>query len=677
VNDKTPGSDTSLASLLALGDAARDPETSERANKYLDEQIALAKIQQEHLKVEREHIKEQRAGLQREASLHDLHAENLKLQSQVLRSQHKQLRSQRLPDRFRTIYQIVLGVVALMVLGVIVYAVYSAATDQSVVVSQFQVPPSFVDDGNNGTVVAGGFLDQLQILQASSRSSQAAKILQDAWSNNIQLQVPDLHVSLGDIHRTLHAWLGHQIQISGEVVEQARPASPKGSGDDTTLTVRGTGFAAKSFSGSATDLPKLLTVAAEYVYSQAEPYLFSAYLEEHGRDAEAIAIIKAAYPTASDKDQPWLLNAWGNALADLNQNAAALDKYEQAIRLNPHFWIEYGNVQDSEISLGREEDAYQVGLLLEKTAHRGSWFTARVPGLYYQVTDFMRMDLPASHQEIVADENAHGGQGSLVGLDAPFDAEMLARMHAHKQATLILQTSPGAGSDPYVMAETAFVQGIMAIDRQDYAQAVTHFQTTTTLLIQNPTQLPNFVTQSVCYLGLALELAGQSAQADAAMAKGGHLVDCYRFKADIAEHRGDWAQAQKDYQAAVELAPSLPQAYDSWGLALMRHHDYADANLKFQQANQRGPHWCDPLKYWGDALAAQGHYKQAIEKYAEASKYTPSWGALELAWGQALDKLGKHADALSHYLTAQSHAESLTAAEHAALATLLTPSSST
>ena len=634
--------------------SGKSPEDLERERKYLDEQIA---------------------HLQREAALHDLHAENLKLQSQALRSQHKQLRSQRLHDRFRTIYQTVLSIIALAVFGVIIYAVYSAATDQSVVVNQFQVPPSFVDAGDNGTVVAGRFLDQLQILQASSRSSQAAKVLQDAWSNDIQLQVPDVHVSLGDIRRTLHNWLGHQIQINGEVVMQ--PGAAGNRDDGILLTVRGTGFVAKSFSGSRVDLSKLLTAAAEYVYGQAEPYTFSAYLEEHGRNAEAIEIIKEAYPTSSDKDRPWLLNAWGNALSALSQNTAALEKYQQAIRLNPRFWLEYGNMQDSQIAQGHEQAAYETGVRMEKLAHRRSWFTARVPGLYYQVTDFMRMDLPASHREILADEAAHGGQGSLVGQDQPFDAEMLARMHADKQASLVLQTSPGAGTDPYVIAETAFVQGLMALDRQDYAAAATQFQTTNTLLTQNPSQMLNFVTQPVCFLGLALGYTGHPKQADADIAQGGHFVDCYRFQADMADHQGDWAPAQQDYQAAVALAPSLPQAYDSWGLALMRHQDYAGAILKFQAANQRGPHWCDPLEHWGDALAAQGKYQEAIEKYAEASKYTPGWGALQLHWGQALDKLSRHSEAMTHYQAAQINAESLSAEDQATLTGLLAASNKT
>lgn len=652
MNDYQKGSKKESVVPPIPGPRARDPKSSERNARYLDEQIALAAAQREQLK--------------REQELHDLNKENLILQGQALRAQHRQLGAQRLHDRIRTVYQSVLSLVALLVLAVIAYAIYSAATDQSVVVNQFQVPPSFDATGNTGTVIASEFLDQLQTLQAASRSSQAAKVLQDAWSSNIQLQVPDVHVSLGDIRRTLHQWLGHEIQINGDLVEQ---------GNQIALTVHGTGFPAKTFSGAPDVLATLINNAADYVYGSAEPYLYTAYLEDNGEDTQAIQLLQADFPTASAKEKPWFLNAWGNALADLNQNAAAADKYQQAIQLDPKFWIAYGNLEDAQLSLGEEEASYQTGIRFERRTHRDHWFAANVPPIQYSAIDYLRMDLPAVHQGMLADEAAHGGQGTQLNQDAPQDAEMLARMHADRQAGFILQTSPGAGSDHYVVAETAFVQGLMALDQQGYAQAVNALLTTDTMVTQYSDVWSNFLTNPVCYLGLAEEFAGHPNQADTAIAQGGHFVDCYRFKGDIDDHRGNWAQAQQDYQAAVNLAPSLPMAYESWGDALARHGDYKGAILKFEQANQRGPHWCDPLEHWGEALAAAGDYRAAIQKYAVAAQYTPGWGTLELHWGQALDKLGRHSEALSHYHAAQENSESLTAAEHAALAQLLAPSS--
>lgn len=621
------------------------PEMSERTARYLDEQAALSRAQREHL--------EQTRGLE---------VENLKLQSRMLRAQHAQLRAQRHHERIRTVYQSVLSLVALAVFAVIVYGVYKATTDQSVVVNQFQVPPDFSASGDNGSVVASEFLDQLHKLQVATRSHQSSLIVHDAWSNDIKLVVPDVHVTIGDIRRNLDAWLGHEIQINGDVVEQ---------GDHVAFTVRGTGFVAKTFTGPRTSLSALLTSAAEYVYGQAESYNFANYLEEHGRDADAVELVKASFPAAAAKERPWLLNAWGNALTDLSQYATASDKYREAIRLDPHFWIAYANLENAQMAMGDQEGAYETGVAMEHAAKRGSWFAAKMPALYYSNTDQLRMDLPAVQQELAADETAHGGVGTLTETDAPLNAEMLARMHADQRARFLLQTSPGAGSNHYVMAESAFVDGLMALDRQNYTQAAAQLETVQTMLAQDSTLVGDFITPPSCYLALAEEYAGHPAKADAALAAGGRFVDCYRFKGDIDAHRGDWAQAQHDYAAAVALAPSLPQAYESWGEALLNHGDYSNAIAKFAAAHQRGPHWCDPLEHWGEALAAKGDYQAAIHRYAEAAKYTPGWGALELHWGEALDKLGEHADALMHYQAAQAHSESLTAADHATLAKLL------
>jgi tetratricopeptide (TPR) repeat protein len=109
----------------------------------------------------------------------------------------------------------------------------------------------------------------------------------------------------------------------------------------------------------------------------------------------------------------------------------------------------------------------------------------------------------------------------------------------------------------------------------------------------------------------------------------GTYVDCYRFRGDILDHRGDWPGAQKAYAAAVELAPDLPAGYYTWGVALSRHGDLAGALAKFKQANQRGPHWADPLKAWGDVLTKQAHWREALIEYDEALKYAPDWAALQ------------------------------------------------
>jgi tetratricopeptide (TPR) repeat protein len=136
---------------------------------------------------------------------------------------------------------------------------------------------------------------------------------------------------------------------------------------------------------------------------------------------------------------------------------------------------------------------------------------------------------------------------------------------------------------------------------------------------------------TICYAAVSYEKTGQPAKADAALNAVGKLtfVDCYRFRGDVLELRGDWSNAQAWYAKAVNLAPSIPLGYYSWGIALAKHGDLDGAAAKLKDANQKGPHWADPLKAWADVLATREHKREALGKYDEALKYAPNWAALK------------------------------------------------
>jgi tetratricopeptide (TPR) repeat protein len=144
----------------------------------------------------------------------------------------------------------------------------------------------------------------------------------------------------------------------------------------------------------------------------------------------------------------------------------------------------------------------------------------------------------------------------------------------------------------------------------------------------NPAVGNNFAGYN-CWIAPAEEAAGHPDRADALLKSAGTYVDCYRFRGDILDGRGDWTGAQKAYADAVTLAPDLPAAYYSWGVALAKHGDLAGGEAKFRDANQRGPHWADPLKAWGDVLVKQGNTKEALAKYDEALKFAPNWKELK------------------------------------------------
>jgi tetratricopeptide (TPR) repeat protein len=193
-------------------------------------------------------------------------------------------------------------------------------------------------------------------------------------------------------------------------------------------------------------------------------------------------------------------------------------------------------------------------------------------------------------------------------------------------ARITLQTAKSDLSDVNGAVASHFVLGRLAAEAGDVGKAAEEMEAFAKGYV-DPNIVFNYPGYS-CWVARAEEAAGHPDHADAVLKSAGTFVDCYRFRGDILDHRGDWVAAQRAYAAAVALAPHLPAGYYSWGAALARHGDLAGAIAK-KEANQRGSHWADPLKAWGDVLLKQGHTKEALVKYNEALKYAPNWSALK------------------------------------------------
>jgi tetratricopeptide (TPR) repeat protein len=322
-----------------------------------------------------------------------------------------------------------------------------------------------------------------------------------------------------------------------------------------------------------------------------------------------------------------LLNAWGVALEPTGGSPReALALYRQALKLKPDYWNAWTNVQSASINLGDEEGAWQAAVQMQKIA---GGRPGRAPEQDYQSFDLLTWNLQALLNGRIADAEAYGGTGSMIGSAGTSLADIHARLHDLEAAEHALQTSKEPSNDPAVAAMTHFVRARLATEAGDTARAVGEMAALGAAYA-NP-ELAAEVAGYSCWIAAAEEAAGHRDTADAILASAGTFVDCYRFRADTLDGRGDWTGAQKAYLAAVRLAPDLPAAYYSWGLALARHGDLAGAAEKLKQAHNRGPHWADPLKAWGDVLIRQGQFKHGMAKYTEALAYAPHWAELKKA----------------------------------------------
>jgi tetratricopeptide (TPR) repeat protein len=595
----TPETPTALdptAAALAAEVARDNPELAREASAYFRQQSHLVEVQTEHL--------------------HEQRAVNLQL-----------LKLRRFAERLRVGLQLFVILVATVIGIGGAILIRDAINSRSVVVESFDAPPALVARGVTGTVVAGGLLDELRGLQSATRADAAKRDLANAWTGEIKLAVPEAGISLGEFSRMLKARFGHDLHIEGEVIET--------DSGGLALTVRGDGVAARKFTGAAGDLDNLITQAAGYVYSQSEPVLWAYYLTNKGRNDEALAFSKAAYAGADKDDRPYLLNTWANALSNVGGSAReALALYSAARKLKPDYWVAYNNVMQAYWLLGDEENSWKEGEAMRVVA---GGRPGRAPETYYQNSDILTWNLGPWLDETVADADASGGIGSNIGGVAAVNiADIDVRLHDLAAAELSLQTIKPDPADHGTTAMVHFVRGKLATEAGDTATAVAEmeeFQTT----YANPdvsSQYPGYL----CWVAPVEASAGHPEKADLLLRTAGSFVDCYRFRGDILDARGDWEGAQKAYAAAVSLAPDLPAGYYSWGVALARHGDLAGAEAKFREANRHGPHWADPLKAWGDLLVKQGKTREALGRYAAALGYAPNWKQLKDARDFAAQK---------------------------------------
>ena len=275
------GAEAFAAAVVAIA-SRQDPEVARDTSAFLKEQTRLLQTQRRHLD--------------------DEHARRIS----ELSRQSKLLRGQRIGQGFRIAFQVAVVLLALVIITGIGVMLHDAFTSRSVVIESFDVPSSLVVRGITGKVVASGLIDELTRLQAATLGLRdRRRSLRNAWSSEVQLAVPEVGISIGEISRLLKARLGHDLHISGDVVEV-----PSG----LALTVRGDGVAAKTFRGAAGTLNSLTMQAAGYVYAQSQPAQWAHYLASTGRFDEGIIFAREAFSRTEPAERGALLVEIGLAL---------------------------------------------------------------------------------------------------------------------------------------------------------------------------------------------------------------------------------------------------------------------------------------------------------------------------------------------------------------------------
>jgi tetratricopeptide (TPR) repeat protein len=592
---EAPVSVEAFAAAVAAIASRQDPGVARKTEIFLDKQAKLLDTQNKHLKDE-----------------HELRLSHLRHQSALLRGQ-------RLGQAIRIALQVV-TVLIVTAFGVgFTVLVHDALHSRSVVIDSFDISPNLETQNLTGRIVAAGVVDRLRHLQAATRTPDAKRDIADAWSNEINIEVPQTGLSIGAIQQVLKTRFGYDQRISGDLIKMDQTG--------LAMAVRGPGVMPMRFSDAKGDLEALTSKAAEYIYSQSQPALWALYLVESGRYQEAIEFCQASLGSSPTTDRPVLLTNWAEAVIKSGGQASqAVALLQRAIALDPSHWDAYNTLNGVLQGLGREEDDWTVGQDLLKAA---GGRPGRAPETAYSGSDLISWNLAGALAAFSSDAEASSGSGTFTFAAGPTIAGIDADMHDPAAAELALLMTKVDPADPTNAALTHAARGMIATESGDAVRAMNEWEAFLAAY-SNPTVA--WASYGLnCRVAAAEEAAGHPGQADAILNSGGTFVDCYRFHGDILDGRGDWKGAQEWYRRSVELAPDIPAGYYSWGVALARHGDLAGAEAKLKDANQRGPHWADPLKAWGDVLIRRGNAKEALAKYDEALKFAPHWKQLEEA----------------------------------------------
>jgi tetratricopeptide (TPR) repeat protein len=595
-----------------------------------------------------------------------------------------QLRSAGLDRWFKRLRLVTQGVILAAVLaavGGLGAVAWSAAHDRDLVIDGFSVPPDLAQQGSTGAAIATELHDRLGRLQAETKARTYAIAVREK-APEARVQIPETGVSLGEVNRLLHEWLGHETHVSGEIA-RLTGGPDKGA---LVLNIRTGGQPGVRLLAPDGDLDALLDKAAREVYLGVDPIRYASWVEQHVGQAEALAVLEKTADSGTPADRGSALNRIAilrgieislEERRDLLARSVALDPYKGGLN----------NLAVTDGSLGHAELALKEmrAALAQRQAHlpenltpetRRSLLTTSGANLASDIgdsagaIDVMCVQFQVSPCDVDAliRTLSKGPSVDPTGRIGAIPAR-LAALHDARDAERVIALIPAPRTDPVGAASTragALVQDAnVRVVREDWAGVLKDTEAYLALGAQwpglrEPVGMLEWRAVAMAHLG---DAAGARAAAEA-LAR-----DCYSCvisHARVEEVLGNRAAADRLFADAARQGPSLPFAEAAWAKARLERGDAAGALKLARIAYGKSRRYADASEVWGEALLAGGDSAGADKKFAEAARLAPRWGRLHVKWGEALAREGRAADARTQFAAAARL--DLTPAEQAELA---------
>ena len=106
-------------------------------------------------------------------------------------------------------------------------------------------------------------------------------------------------------------------------------------------------------------------------------------------------------------------------------------------------------------------------------------------------------------------------------------------------------------------------------------------------------------------------------------------------------------EAMEHYRRAMEIAPSIPDAYSNLGQCLAGRGDLKQAMELFEKGLKISPDFADLHNNYATALVASNRLDEAISHYHEALRLKPDFAMAYYNIGLVLAKRGKYGEAIA------------------------------
>lgn len=584
---------------------------------------------------------------------------------QLMNEQMKHVRLQAFSERIGAGLKLLAGLAGLVLVAVLATMAWDASRDRSLVIQAFKTPPELETRGLSGEVIASKLLDRLAEIDANAESLRAPETFRNDWGNDIQIEIPQTGVSIGELDRYLRQWLGQRTGIGGEVVRNA---------DGTvSLTVRVGSSGAATRTGAEGDLDALLQQLAEAVFEKTQPFRYSKYLEQAGRMDEALVAAQRLADDGAREERPWAWAQISNLRLEAGDMVGAAQAAGRAVALDPELGLGWLNLFIAEQTMGHDRAANSALIRSVELLRRGR---GQLSETGVALGNLNAAGAPISRGDFAEAwrlQSADGAQTDyylVSGYALPNEATARISMHQLQAAkAIVARTPPDSAPESFSNQNGALYapHAFLAMAMEDWPRARDSLRAIVAASQASGDLYSAVTTNSIVPpLVIAEARAGDHAEAR-------RLADtlptdcaaCVEAKAWAAELSGDRAAADRWFARYQALAVRGPFAPASWGRAKLARGDAAGALALFRQARRLGPRWADGFKLEGDALMRLNRPREAVTPYRDAVERAPEWGAAQIGLGRALVATGKEREADEAF--ARARALVLTPSEQGAL----------